>query len=94
MRWRDPTNLSPYTLCRFRLGLLPPGVRSLERRVSPRCKAWFTASSNCAFSSPFGMFPWLFPQIPIDSGGVPIDGGETKPGDIEPSIGRDMTVEL
>lgn len=40
------------------------------------------------------MFPWLFPQIPIDSGGVPTDGGETKPGDIEPSIGRDMTVEL
>lgn len=57
---------------------------------------WFGAlalGSDCALSKAFVVFVFVC-RFPIAGGGVLMVGGETKAGESEPPIGREMTEEL
>lgn len=78
------TDLSPYTLCLFRLGLAP-GVCSLARAASSiplraLLNAIGSTGSDPALSTPFVPWPFIRFRLLITMGGVLASEGETKVG--------------
>ena len=82
VHWREKTDLSPYILCLFRLGLAV-GVLSLVLLASSKSfRAWVSAfasiGSEPALSAPFILCPNACARLPIERGGIVVSVGEAK----------------